>query len=378
MVDGLQEVAQDAQGLGIAFVYLVGDPLDTIPRFALKHHIGLVVTDLYPIEPFRSWKQQLRQALPMPMWVVDGHNTVPVWEVSLKREYAARTIRPKIWRLFEAYHQPIPQLQVHPYATENLPRVDWQAIVRDTNTVSGFPTITKPSGAQAARAALQAFVDTRLGTYDDNRNDPSKAGTSQLSAYFHFGHLSCTEVITAILAADVPQVAKDVFLEEFVIRKELSDNYCTYTPEPLSLSSVPDWAQKTIALHHDDPREYLYDENTFLNAQTHDAAWNAAQTQLVQTGFMHGYMRMYWAKKILEWTPSAQEAIAIAVRLNDLLQLDGRDPNGYVGIMWSMAGVHDRPWQERSVFGTIRYMNANGLRRKFKIDEYIARWNTSL
>ena len=114
-----------------------------------------------------------------------------------------------------------------------------------------------------------------------------------------------------------------------------------------------------------------------MYAQTHDAAWNAAQTQLVQTGFMHGYMRMYWAKKILEWTPSVQEAIAIAVRLNDLLQLDGRDPNGYVGIMWSMAGVHDRPWQERPVFGTIRYMNANGLRRKFKIDEYIARWNTS-
>ena len=244
MVDGLHEVAQDAQGFGIAFVYLVGDPIGAIPRFVQTHDIGLVVTDLYPIEPFRSWKQQLRQTLSVPLWVVDGHNTVPVWEVSPKREYAARTIRPKIWRLFEAYHQPIPQVQAHPHRAENLPMVDWEVIARDTKTVGGFPMITKPSGAKAALAALQAFVDRRLASYDDNRNDPSKAGTSQLSAYFHFGHLSCTEVVTVVLAADVPQAAKDVFLEEFVIRKELSDNYCTYTPEPLSLSSAPDWAQK--------------------------------------------------------------------------------------------------------------------------------------
>ncbi|MFZ1483813.1 MAG: hypothetical protein WAS36_02280, partial [Candidatus Saccharimonadales bacterium] len=167
----------------------------------------------------------------------------------------------------------------------------------------------------------------------------------------------------------------NALFEEMIVRKELADNFCMYTEDVTSLDAAPNWAIETLTAHSHDLREHVYNLEEFEHAKTHDEIWNAAQLQLTKTGKMHGYMRMYWAKKILEWTPSAQTAVDYAVYLNDHYSLDGGDPNGYVGILWSMAGLHDRPWLERPIFGKVRYMNAAGLKRKFDTEAYVEKWS---
>ena len=195
---------------------------------------------------------------------------------------------------------------------------------------------------------------------------------SDLSPYLHFGQIAPQRVAREIQQADAPPEAKQAFLEELIVRRELSDNFCWYNPDYDKFSGFPEWAQKTLDQHRDDRREYLYSLEEFEQGRTHDALWNAAQLEMVLRGKMHGYLRMYWAKKILEWTASPEEALEIAIYLNDRYELDGRDPNGYVGVAWSIGGVHDRAWGERPVFGKIRYMNLSGCQRKFKVDQYIA------
>jgi deoxyribodipyrimidine photo-lyase len=169
--------------------------------------------------------------------------------------------------------------------------------------------------------------------------------------------------------------SQEAFLEELVVRRELSDNFCFYNEDYDRFRGFPEWARTSLDKHRDDPREYIYSLEAFERAATHDPLWNAAQLEMVKRGKMHGYMRMYWAKKILEWTESPERAMEIAIYLNDRYQLDGRDSNGYAGIAWSLGGVHDRPWRERPVFGKLRYMNFNGCKRKFDVRAYIAKWN---
>ena len=169
---------------------------------------------------------------------------------------------------------------------------------------------------------------------------------------------------------------KDAFLEEMIIRRELSDNFCEYEPEYDQFEGFHAWSQKTLNEHRNDEREYIYPLGQFEAAETHDDLWNAAQNEMKITGKMHGYMRMYWAKKILEWTPSPEIAQQIAIDLNDKYELDGRDPNGYTGIAWSIGGIHDRAWFERPIFGKIRYMNYNGCKSKFDVMKYIEMHNS--
>ena len=202
------------------------------------------------------------------------------------------------------------------------------------------------------------------------RNDPTREGQSDLSPYLHFGQIAAQRVALEVEGAPAGTKAKEAFLEELIVRRELSDNFCYYHPQYDSVACFPQWARKTLDEHHDDPREYLYTPAQFEQAQTHDDLWNAAQREMVQTGKMHGYLRMYWAKKILEWTSSPEEALKIAIYLNDRYELDGRDPNGYTGIAWSLGGVHDRAWAERKVFGKIRYMSYKGCKAKFDVAAY--------
>ena len=190
-----------------------------------------------------------------------------------------------------------------------------------------------------------------------DRNDPLKNGQSGLSPYLHFGQIAAQRVALEVMGSAGPTDARKAFLEELIVRRELSDNFCFYNPRYDRVDGFPAWARATLDRHRRDPRDYLYTPEQFEQARTHDDLWNAAQREMVRTGKMHGYLRMYWAKKILEWTPSPEEALKIAITLNDRYELDGRDPNGYAGIAWSLGGVHDRPWGERKVFGMIRYMS---------------------
>ncbi len=371
MLDGLVDVEADLAAHNVTFVVTRA----TSPSKALKSLIAecrpaVVYVDFSPLRGPRALRSALAAAVDVPVLEVDTHNIVPAWITSEKLEFAARTIRPKIHRHLRRFLIEPPRLVKHPVAwsgslaSEQL--TDIARLLLPKLPANGSAVAAMP-GQEAAARALRGFVTHRLSGYADDRNDPTKDGLSGLSPYLHYGQLSSLRV--ALTAPDA-----DTLIEEMVVRKELSDNYCLYEPRYDRLDGAPDWARKTLATHAGDARDHLYSYEQFERAETHDDAWNAAQRQMTRTGKMHGYMRMYWAKKILEWSPSAASAIETAVRLNDFYEIDGGDPNGYVGVMWSIAGLHDRPWAERPVFGQVRFMNDAGLRRKFRIDDYIAQF----
>jgi deoxyribodipyrimidine photo-lyase len=352
---------------------LEGQAKQEIPAFIGRWKASLLVTDFDPLRIKRRWRDSVAHGISIPFYQVDAHNIVPCWAASSKQEYGAYTLRPKINRILSMFLDdfPVPKKHLYPWCAKLRPvpwhKVEQSLIVdRSINEVSWI----KP-GEQAARSALSRFIAAPLGSYKQDRNDPSRAGQSDLSPYLHFGQISAQRVALEVLKEKSAKESKDAFLEELIIRRELSDNYCLYNDSYDTTEGFPDWAKKTLDEHRKDKRLYLYDLENFEKAQTHDDLWNAAQMEMVRRGKMHGYMRMYWAKKILEWSHSPEDAMKITIYLNDKYELDGRDPNGYAGIAWSIGGVHDRAWNERNVFGKIRYMSYNGCRSKFNINSYI-------
>ncbi|WP_027186123.1 deoxyribodipyrimidine photo-lyase [Desulfovibrio inopinatus] len=377
MMDGLCEVETELADLGIGFWLHIGEPAATIVEVVHQCRAGSVVTDFDPLHIKRQWKQELCRETNVEVLEVDAHNIVPAWETSSKLEFAARTIRPKIHRLLPEFLEPFSALEPLPTKFRlDVPKVDWDITRKAVNieTVSRSEEYIIPGG-QAGHNALAQCVESKLIGYDTRRNDPLTDGQSGLSPYFHFGQLAPQRAALDVMSAKhIPENDKQAFLEELIVRRELSDNFCLYQSSYDTIDGAPDWAHKTLDAHRNDARSATYTFAEFESAQTHSSLWNAAQSEMVKAGKMHGYMRMYWAKKILEWTPSPEIAIDIALRLNDTYQLDGRDPNGVTGVMWSICGVHDRAFKERPIFGKIRYMNEAGCRRKFDVDGYIARW----
>lgn len=379
LLAGLQEVGQELKKFGIPFFLLQGQPEKEIPAFVHHWKISAVVTDFDPLRIKKKWKDEVAMALNVPFYEVDTHNIVPCWVASPKQEYGAYTIRPKLNRLLPEFLEEFPGLKKHPCpwksATES---VHWQEVKKNLHA---YKNVCKVSwiepGEKAARSAHGRFIDEGLKRYDSDRNDPNRAGQSGISPYLHFGHIAAQRVALDIIKERSAQGSKDAFLEELIIRRELSDNFCFYNDHYDSTEGFPEWAKKTLNEHAKDKRPYLYKREDFEEARTHDDLWNAAQMEMVKRGKMHGYMRMYWSKKILEWTRSPEEAMNFAIYLNDRYELDGRDPNGYTGIAWSIGGVHDRAWNERNVFGKIRYMSYNGCRSKFNTESYI-KWVESL
>lgn len=233
-------------------------------------------------------------------------------------------------------------------------------------------------GEVEAKKILYKFIKTKLNFYVNDKNNPTKDVLSNLSPYIHFGQIFAQRITWEIInSKEISKSSKDVFIEELIVRKELADNFCYYNEHYDSPNGFHPWAQKTLNSHLIDKREYIYSLKDLEDAKTHDELWNAAQLEMLQSGKMHGYMRMYWAKKILEWTETPFDAQKIAITLNDKYELDGRDPNGYAGIAWSLGGIHDRPWGlERPIFGLVRYMNYSGAKRKFNVEAYINKFKT--
>jgi deoxyribodipyrimidine photo-lyase len=373
MLKGLEETARNLKQFSIPFFLLTGDPTVEVPGFVKQHKAGALVTDFDPLRIKRSWKTGVAKKIAISFHEVDAHNIVPCWVASPKQEYGAYTLRPKLRKLLPDFLVPFPKLvkQSHPWKGK-VPVVNWQGITRGLQVDRSVPEVDwMHAGEQAAQKALRDFIKKRLPDYDDARNDPTRHGQSDLSPYLHFGQLSAQRVVLEVLRSAAHEKSKEAFLEELITRRELSDNFCFYRADYDSTSSLPDWAKKTLAEHRRDKREYIYSEKELEAGRTHDELWNAAQLEMVFQGKMHGYLRMYWAKKILEWTRTPEEAVRIAIRLNDKYELDGRDPNGYAGIAWSIGGVHDRAWGERKVFGKIRYMSYNGCKSKFDVKGYI-------
>jgi deoxyribodipyrimidine photo-lyase len=375
LVEGIAEIARRVEARGAAFVFRPY-PDHGLPRFCDEVRPCLVIGDENPLRQPEAWRQSAARILRMPFWTVDADVIVPT-KFFPKEEFAARTLRPKIQKLLPSFLEPLKNTKAHvKWAADDLPLSaaiePAQALAslpldRSTGPVSAFK-----GGAIAGQKMLQQFVREKLSAYDTARNLPDRPGTSSMSAYLHFGHLGPHTIALAVQEADSPQQAREAYLEEMIVRRELAINFAARNPLYDRLEGCPEWARKTLRERMGDIRDHLYSEEQFESAETHDPLWNAAQLEMIATGRMHGYLRMYWAKKILEWTKTPEEAFEIAVRLNDRYELDGRDPNGYTGIAWAIGGKHDRPWAPaRPVFGMVRYMNFNGCARKFDVKAYI-------
>lgn len=368
MIQGLQEAEAGLRKLNISFVLLVGDPVADLASFSSKIKAGVIISDFDPLKIKIEWRNSVATKVNCAFFEVDAHNIIPCWLTSPKAEFGAYTIRPKIKKIIVEFLKPYPKLKKQTIKSLKIKKADWNLAYQSLKIDKNITKVDwiKP-GEKSARKALLLFIKNKLKDYDDKRNDPNLKAQSYLSPYLHFGHISAQEIALKM----EKHIYSAAFLEELIIRKELADNFCYYQKKYDSTESFPNWAKETIEKHKNDKREYLYTKNKLENYQTHDDLWNAAQFELVKKGTMPGYLRMYWAKKILEWTKSADEALKIAIFLNDKYQLDGRDPNGYAGVAWSIGGVHDRAWPERPIFGKIRYMNYNGCRNKFDISQYV-------
>ena len=371
MINGLKEVQLKAKEYNIPFKLLLGDPLDNIPKFLHEIKAGALITDFDPLKIKRYWKQRISQKIDIPIYEVDAHNIVPILLASNKLEFAAYTYRPKIKKILPYFLEEYPEIdnQKHQFQYEDFLPDELLNIIEVDRKVREIKEI-KP-GVSNAKLELKNFIGNRLEKYNELRNNPNYNYQSNLSPYLHFGQISAQRVALEIKKLNIEDANTESFLEELIVRRELSDNYCYFCPNYDNNNGFHEWATKSLQEHSKDEREHTYTLEQFEKAQTHEDLWNAAQMEMVRKGKMHGYMRMYWAKKILEWTTSPDEAQQIAIYLNDKYSIDGRDPNGYTGIAWSIGGVHDRPWTDRPIFGKIRFMNREGAKRKFDIEQYI-------
>jgi deoxyribodipyrimidine photo-lyase len=374
LVDGLPETRDTLLSRGVPLVVRLGAPDDVVLRIAAELSPSVVIGDENPVRVGQHWRQRVAEGLSVPFHLVDADVVVPT-SLFLKEEYAARTLRPKIHKVLNHYLKPIPEPQAgFPFPAESLPRgeaIEPNDLLARLK-VGGIPEVADyPGGTAEAMRRLRRFVDQRLEGYAEQRNQPVPYRTTELSAHLHFGHISPLTIALAVRDSGAAPADINALLEELIVRRELAINFVARNPRYDQLAGCPEWALRTLAKHADDPRPHLYTDRQLEAAETHDPLWNAAQLEMVRTGRMHNYLRMYWAKKILEWTPDADTAFRIALDLNDRYEMDGRDPNGYTGVAWAIGGKHDRPWPERPIFGTVRFMGYESTRRKFDSAGYI-------
>jgi deoxyribodipyrimidine photo-lyase len=371
MLEGLREVKQSLEKRGIRMVILHKSPeMGAVP---LAKKASLVIVDRGYLRIQRQWRDIVADQIDCPLIQVESDVLVPVEETSPKEEYAAATIRSKIHKKLSHFLIPLKQsvptvdslsLDFDSFDIEDIGKtISKLRIDRSVKKVTSFQ-----GGTKEARNHLEVFLEGKLDQFPELRNDPTLDYLSHMSPYLHFGQIS--PLFIALRALETKSPGTEAFLEELIVRRELSMNFVFYNEKYDSLEAVPDWAKKTLRVHQKDKRQYTYTLEELESAQTHDAYWNAAQKEMVIKGKMHGYMRMYWGKKIVEWSKTPEEAFRRALFLNNKYELDGRGPNGFTGVAWCF-GKHDRPWGERPIFGNVRYMNDKGLKRKFDADGYV-------
>jgi deoxyribodipyrimidine photo-lyase len=375
---GLPDIEADLATRNVSFV-MRRAPHDSHERLLADVGAAFLVGDENPTREPERWRSELASLIRIPFWTVDADVVVPSKLIG-KAQYGAYTIRPRLYRLLPDYLHKYENLKaehewkrplgfqadsVHEDMTRN-----WKGLDRSVGAVDAWK-----GGTHAGLKRLQLFTGKLLARYDSERNHPETDGTSCLSPYLHFGNVGPMTIALAVDAAAKanPQLraARDSYFNELIVWRELAINFVRYTPTYDSVECAEPWAKATIAEHARDERERIYTLHQLEQAQTHDDLWNAGQTQMVRFGWMHNYLRMYWAKKILEWTPNVATALKYAIHLNDKYFLDGRDPNGYAGIAWAILGKFDRAWGERPIFGKIRYMSGASTGKKFDSKRYI-------
>ena len=377
LAQGIPDTAERARKRGIGYV-LRRYPEHSLLKFCEEVKASLVVGDENPMREPDHWRQVAAKRLAVPLWTVDADVIVPS-KLLDKAQYAARTIRPRLQKQLEQFLTPLSNAKAtiewdNPRGLLALPddgsvdlTEEWKDLDRSVQPVNSFR-----GGTTEALKLLRDFVNHKLAYYPERHGKPEVDGTSRLSPYLHFGQIGPLTVALAVESSHAPRAAKDDFLDQLITWRELSINFVHYNPLYDSIESAPDWAHRSLAKHVNDKRPVVYSRQQLECAETHDSLWNAAQRQMLHAGWMHNYMRMYWAKKLLEWSPSPAVAYQTAVYLNDKYFLDGRDANGYAGIAWSIAGKFDRPWFDRPIFGSIRYMSGQAAAKKFDAGKYIA------
>ncbi len=374
MLEGLEETKKRLEKRGIQLSIRHGDPETVVPEETQK--ASMVVTDKAYLDFLKDWRKKISRSIDIGMVEVESDVIVPVETASSKEEYAARTIRPKIHDKLKEFLVPLKKREVKISSLEtdlDSSSCDISSLLTKIDIDSGVAPVEKyRGGTSEAEKHLKIFLDRKLEGYSKNSNDPSKDHLSDLSPYLHFGQISPSYVALETKKKKYEENEEDVeaFLEQLIIRRELAFNFVHYNDDYDSIECLPEWSKETLEKHKEDEREYVYSIDQFEKAETHDEYWNAAQKEMVKTGKMHGYMRMYWGKKILEWSETPERAYEIALYLNNKYELDGRDPNGYAGVAWCF-GKHDQGWKERDVYGKVRYMSSGGLERKFNIEEYV-------
>ena len=389
ILEGLKEVERNLTIRGIKFITLYQSPPEAVKR--LSKQASLVIVDRDYLKPTRAWREKASSLINCHMFQVESNVVVPVEEASDKEEYAAYTIRKKINSRRGYYLKPLPEKDLNnPSLDLNLSKIfadgdffprgkiidlstspdqiiDQMDIDHSVKKVSTFI-----GGTGQAKKHLDHFIAEKLNDYPELSSDPNADCTSHLSPYLHFGQIS--PIYIALKVMDTESTGKEEFLEQLIVRRELGFNFVYYNQNyDNSLEDIlPRWANETLRQHQGDQRDHIYTRDELEKARTHDKYWNAAHMEMVNTGKMHNYMRMYWGKKILEWSKTPQKAYDNALYLNNKYSLDGCDPISFAGIAWCF-GKHDRAWAERKIYGKVRYMNANGLKRKFDPDKYADR-----
>jgi len=344
---------------------------------SLGRRASIIVCDRGYLRHQRAWREQVAKQAQCPVVQVESDVVVPVEVVSDKAEYAARTIRPRIHRHLKTYLVGFKQTRVkHPSLGMKVTGIDLddtEGLLRKLKLDRSVPPVSKwfKGGTSQAIKCFDGFVRHRLKHYDQHSNQPQTDDVSHMGPYLHFGQISPLYLALKISRAPGSlKASKDAYLEELVVRRELAMNFAFYTSRYDAFDCIPGWAQKSLAEHEHDKREYVYSRRQLETAGTHDPYWNACMLEMKHTGFMHNYMRMYWGKKILEWSATPQKAYRTTLAINNKYFLDGRDANSYTGVAW-IYGVHDRAWAERPIFGKTRYMAASGLERKCDIAAYV-------
>ena len=374
MLEGLAETGRALARRGIGLVVRVGDPPTVV--LAVAQEAALLVCDRGYLRHQRQWRSHVAAAAPCPVVEVESDLVVPVEVASDHREYAARTFRPRLQRHLPSF---LVDLRATPLVRPSLDLAVAGEVVADIEGLlhrlkpdaSVAPTARFHGGAAAGRRLLRRFLDDGLPGHAARRGQPHLDAVSFLSAYLHFGQLSALWVALRVQSAPAPQQDKDAFLEELLVRRELAANFTHYSPTDYDrYQGLPAWTRATLDKHTGDPRPHLYDQVQLIEAETHDPYWNAAMVEMRETGYLHNHLRMYWGKKVLEWSESPEAAYETLLELNDRFFLDGRDSSSYANVAW-IFGLHDRPWGERPVFGTVRSMTAGGLERKTDMPAYL-------
>ncbi|THB77401.1 MAG: deoxyribodipyrimidine photolyase [Desulfobacteraceae bacterium] len=380
MLEGLKETQEILSARGIRMIFRIGHPVQTVLDIGRK--ACMIVCDRGYLKHQVAWRTEVAKKSDCPVVQVETDVVVPIDQVSGKAEYAAYTIRPKITRQLDQYLIPVDQidvkhsslaLQVTGMDLENIP-----TILSDLGINNAILPVSPifTGGNLEAKARFDLFLNQSFPKYADHRNEPKFRDVSHMSPYLHFGQISPVYLALRIKAhATINPESEASYLEELIVRRELAANFVYFNPSYDSLDGLPAWAKKTLADHRDDTREHLYTKPQLIEGRTHDEYWNAAMREMILTGYMHNHMRMYWGKKILEWSRTPEIAYDTIIGLNNAYFLDGRDPNSYAGAGW-IFGLHDRAWFERPIFGKIRYMAASGLERKCDIKGYVNRVNS--